>query len=268
MSKKRRILTDAEKTEKKAKKWSAWNPVRLHDLIELFGDRYGGGNLFVFPDDDAGREDLRILLDHYSLAYPHAMPRVVRARAPWLTGVERDDSLQEVTRHPRYWPARELAIKLNLYEAKRIDLGISTIAAVDVSDKERERLRKVRNTELQRAKRLAKGATPRAQSKSRRKEWEALGISRRTFYRRLANGTDSSAAITNSDSDGTDSSAAISLLVVTNLCHRASSMAHKESPGADVLAAQCQDREASASGEAEAAGTSHLTDADTESCQK
>ena len=192
MSKKRR------RSQTESEKQAARQPVRIGDLITIFWSRYGGGRLFVFPNDDAGREDLHVLLDHYSLAYPHAILRVLKARAPWLTGIEREDLLQEVTRHPRFWRSRELAIKLNLTEAERRKYAgerkqIRTIAAVDVSDDERKRLRKARNAEHQRAKRRARGAKSRdewlaANSKSRTKPWLALGTGRSVYYAKLKAG--------------------------------------------------------------------------------
>jgi hypothetical protein len=83
---------------------------------------------------DPDREDLRLLLDHYRTASPIVIPKVVEARAPWLTGTELDDLLQDVIRHPRYWSARELGIKLSLTEVGRSKYKIRTIAAVNVTD--------------------------------------------------------------------------------------------------------------------------------------
>jgi hypothetical protein len=202
MSNKRRRPTTEPKD------WSGWHPVRIGDLHKLFGRRYRG-QFYQFPDDDAGREDLRILLEHYSTSNPIVIPKVVKVRAPWLTGAELDDLLQEVIRHPRHWPARELGIKLNLTEAERseYDPPIRTIAAADVSDDERKRIRKARKVEQRRNQRRAHGVKSREQylagSKSRLKEWEALGCSRRTYYRRLAKSKDGTGLTPVPKQDGT-----------------------------------------------------------------
>jgi hypothetical protein len=176
--------------------WSGWHPVRIGDLHTVFRHRYGDGDQYEFPDDDAGRADLHILLDHYSVACPSAIPKVLKMRAPWLTGVERDDLLQEVTRHPRYWSSRALATQLNLTEAQRSSWRpkIRTIAAVDVSDERRKELRKLRNAELQRAKRRARNVKPRdewlaANSKSREKPWLEFGMGRSAYYKHLKAGS-------------------------------------------------------------------------------
>jgi hypothetical protein len=186
MSKKRRRLIESDK-------WTAWHPVRIGDLIKIFGARYGGGDLFVFPNDDAGRDDLRILLDHYVRAKPSAIPRVIKARAPWLTVVEHEDLLQLVIRSPRLWSAQALAIQLNLTEAERRALKVRTIGSVDLTPEERQRQRKLHDRARKQKARRTKGAKSRdewlaAHSKSREKPWLALGIGRSAYYKDLKAG--------------------------------------------------------------------------------
>jgi hypothetical protein len=54
---------------------------RIGDLNNLFTWRYRGNReSYVFPDDDAGLEDLKILLHHYALNNPLAMPRIIARR--------------------------------------------------------------------------------------------------------------------------------------------------------------------------------------------
>ena len=49
-----------------------YHRARIGALTKVFGGaaRYGDGKLYQFADDDAGREDLRILLDHYAYSNP------------------------------------------------------------------------------------------------------------------------------------------------------------------------------------------------------
>jgi hypothetical protein len=50
--------------------------IRIGALHTLFADRYTGGREdYVFPDDDAGLEDLKILLHHYAWSNPSAIAR-------------------------------------------------------------------------------------------------------------------------------------------------------------------------------------------------
>jgi hypothetical protein len=182
--------------------------VRIGDLNKVFGHRYGGGKLFVFPEgDDAAREDLRILLGHYARANPAAMGRIIRSRAPWLTDADRDDIFEEIARFPRMWKAQALGKQLNLSESDRTRLKIKTIGSVDVTAAQRKRLRKFKDRMRKHAQRRAAGAQTRHQwladnSVSRDKPWDALGISRRTWYRRQKVGTGPS-AIKLPDSHGT-----------------------------------------------------------------
>jgi hypothetical protein len=80
----RRFQRDNKTSDKRRRGW--WR-TRTGALTKVFGSplRYGGGKLYQLTDDDAGREDLHILLDHYVQSNPAAMPRVIKARAPWLS---------------------------------------------------------------------------------------------------------------------------------------------------------------------------------------
>ena len=90
--------------------------IRIGALNKLFAYRYGGCPTncgWTFPDDDAGLEDLKILLHHYRFTFAHKMPHVMKLRAPWAT----DKVLEEVSRPPPQmeirtpgeapWPHRE-----------------------------------------------------------------------------------------------------------------------------------------------------------------
>lgn len=176
-----------KKAEKKReKRRRGWWRTRIGALNKVFGGprRYGDGRLYQFSDDDAGREDLCILLDHYAYSNPAAMPRIIKARAPWLTEPERESLMEQVGRHSRYWKSQALAGALGLTEAERISLGgVPTIGAIDVTPDERRAMRKQRNTQGRRQKRRAAGMKPQADSISRRKPWKAQGISRAKWYR-------------------------------------------------------------------------------------
>jgi hypothetical protein len=89
---------------------------------------------------------------------------------------------------PRKVRADRIAKVLKVTDAERTALRLTTIGACDVSKAERLRRRKERHRAIQQARRRARGVIPReqylAQSLSRMKPWEALGISRRTWERR------------------------------------------------------------------------------------
>jgi hypothetical protein len=99
-----------------------------------------------------------------------------------------------VLANPIRFRADTLAARMNLTWAERERLGIKTIGAVDLPKVERERRRRVRKREKHRIreerKRRARGAKLRsaylANAATRTRPWEAVGISRRSWYRRVA----------------------------------------------------------------------------------
>ncbi len=183
------VRSDSESETKRQKRRRGWWRTRIGALTKVFGGsfRYGGAKLYQFTDDDAGREDLHILLDHYVFSNPLKIPGVIKARAPWLSDSERESLMEQVGRFPRYWTSAALAEALRLTEGERIALGgVPTIGAVDVSPEQRKEIRKKRDRERKRRKRRTnpRAAYLAANSISRDKPWEKENISRRTWYRR------------------------------------------------------------------------------------
>jgi hypothetical protein len=162
--------------------------LRMHDLAKLYRSRYG----VTLPDDDAGREDLEIALNHLAcLAHPRGhIVNWIEVWAPWLTAREQAEMVPPILANPQRWKADALAWRLRLSMEQRTMLGITTIGAFDMNKGARTKRRKQRDRERKAAKRRAKGMKPRkvyeGQSISRQKPWEAEGISRRTWYRRRA----------------------------------------------------------------------------------
>lgn len=127
--------------------------LRLNDLGKLFRARYGAEQL---PDDDAGREDMAVALNHLAtLAHPKGrIEQWLKLWAPWLTIAERDAMTVEAIMNQRHWTADQLAWRLGLTMADRTALGITTIGACDMSKADRTKLRKVKHRERQRARRI------------------------------------------------------------------------------------------------------------------
>ena len=163
---------------------------RIGSLNALFAYRYRGDREnYVFPDDDAGREDLKILLHHYALNNPLAMPRIIKLRAPWMDEAAAARLIDQIGAFPQKWRAGTLGQKLNFTGAEWRALRLRTIAPVDMTKQERAAFSQALARRRRQAKRRAKGKKPRAEwlaahSARRRRPWEAFGISRRTWYRR------------------------------------------------------------------------------------
>jgi hypothetical protein len=162
--------------------------VRICELQRVFADRHGP----VLPGDDAGLDAVFVMANH--LAHLDAPDRRIsawaRLRAPWMGDDETAELIQMVVPKPLKWRADKLAERLRLDYATRTRLGITTIGAVDCKKAKRARLRRKRAAAREKARRARAGAAPHGGSVEQTEPWKALGISRRTWYRRRRNGTD------------------------------------------------------------------------------
>jgi hypothetical protein len=166
-----------------AGKWEMVRRLRYGALLKLFRHRYG----HQFPDDDAGRDDLFVLLCVVSLA-PSASDKKVAHTislwAPWMLPWEAAEYVEHINRltlFDRMPAAKILGERLNLTNAERERLKLWPIKPVDMSVEQLIEQRKTKDKERKKARRRALGAKPRATSA---KLWEAEGIPRSTWYRR------------------------------------------------------------------------------------
>jgi hypothetical protein len=166
---------------------------RITELNSLFTSRYD----MELP---IGRIDLvEIMLHHIGRARrDDAAPYMrwwISKRAPWFDVIAAE-TIERVIANPLKFRAGTAGKRVGLLEAERSALMITTIASIDVTKEQRAKRRQHHTRERKRAQRRAEGASPRAEyearSLSRAKPWKALGISRRTWYRRR--GTSPSAA--------------------------------------------------------------------------
>jgi hypothetical protein len=170
----------------KEKKPGSMAALRCAEIRRLFVSRYGR----ALPDDDAGRDDARIMCHHLALMSGDQRLRMkswLTVWTPWMSADEMASLITNVIAKPIRWRADPMAARLGLKEADRARLRITTIGAVDVTKAEREAARKARMRKAKADKRRANGLKPRAeylaQFKERAKPWEIDGISRRTWYR-------------------------------------------------------------------------------------
>jgi hypothetical protein len=161
---------------------NAKNYVRPRELERVFRDRYGA----TLPHDDAGIDDLFVMANHLAhLDKPDKRIKVwVRRWAPWHGEDETAALIETVIAEPLKWTADKLAQRIGLNLATRTRLRITTIGAIDCGKAKRAKLRTKRNNEAKRAHRAEAGAAPHAASVEQAKPWEALGISRPTYFRR------------------------------------------------------------------------------------
>ena len=180
---------DRQRKRRRSPRGNPTTYIRIRELERIFVDRYGS----TLPNDDAGLDDIFVMANHLAhLDEPDCrITAWLRRWAPWF-GDDRTAALirAAVTSKPLKWRADKLAQRLGLNHATRTRLGITTIGATDCGKAKRAALRRKRNNAAKRASRARAGATSHATSAARAKPWVALGISRRTYYRRGLNGTD------------------------------------------------------------------------------
>ena len=138
-AKHREIARHYDQQRRKKRSRPSTVSLTIGDLEKFFDDKYG----LAFPDDDAGRDDLVVLL-HYvaQLGDPSAMRRSVAHRCPRLTGGEYTAMIAAIERKLLRWGADSLAAEIGLNRATRSCLGITTIGATDFCKAKRTARRK------------------------------------------------------------------------------------------------------------------------------
>ena len=149
--------------------------LRIGDLNKFFAYRYGGSRAtYVFPDDDSGLEDLKILSHSYAWSNPLAIPRIIKIRAPWA---DAEAILSEVAADPKKWRAATLGKILNYTGPEHRKLRLRTIAPVEMTLEERAEYSRILANGRQLKKRRLMGMKTRteylaANSLSREKPWK------------------------------------------------------------------------------------------------
>jgi hypothetical protein len=105
--------------------------LRMRDLEAIFDHRYGRH----LPDDDAGREDARIVAHHLvNLPRGDQAGNVISWLAVWAPWMSREKmeamATQAIKRNIR-WKARTLAWRIRLTDYERTLLCVTTIGAID-----------------------------------------------------------------------------------------------------------------------------------------
>ena len=156
--------------------------VRLGHLKRLLRQRYG----FELPDDDAGREDLELVL---CLTGDKNLMNTVEVWAPWMQTIEADRLVARIKNmppHVRQLPPKTLGQCVRLTNVERERSSPWQIRPCDISDEEFVEQRKAKDRARKRRKR---GSVPLEVYRARRsvnkeKPWIMQGISRAQWYRR------------------------------------------------------------------------------------
>lgn len=159
--------------------------VRVNELTRLFRARHG----YQLPDTEQSRDHAGIMCQHLAQASVDPTKRIndwLGLWCPWMQIGLAQAILEQCLIKPKRWKAKTLGFRLRLIDIDRQQLGIRTIAAIDLTpamqaDRRRDKARK-RAARFRRRK----GAKLRTQyiASTKGQPWTAMGISRRTWYRR------------------------------------------------------------------------------------
>jgi hypothetical protein len=174
--------------------WGAVHRVRLGHVHRFLRYRWGP----VLPDDDAGYEDLRILLHVVANACKpenrvRKLANVAGTMAPWMPSTRVSQVAEEIAAKPLKVTSQWLGKALGVTADVRERLKIWQIAACDLTPEQAKERRRERERERSAKRRRENGIQSRAEYRQRvsegsaksTKPWEAMGISRRTYYYRM-----------------------------------------------------------------------------------
>jgi hypothetical protein len=115
--------------------------LRVKELRRVFKHRYSG----MLPDDDAGRDDVRLMFDHLAFCRNASflMEDFAAQWAPWLSSSERDSMMADAADNGRLPSADAVAHRLQMDFAMRTALDLRSIGSVDVDWQGREDVRKL-----------------------------------------------------------------------------------------------------------------------------
>jgi hypothetical protein len=151
----------------------------LRDLRKFLDDRYG----LEMPDgDDGALDDFLILINYIAMLGDYRA--LLAARERWLPSLAEaafDAVVAEVTAKPLYLTPDQLGARIGLYDAKRTELKIRSIGAVDCTKEQRIERRKKKKVTKRKAKRAAlRDLRPVPAAKA--KPWLAFGRSRSWWH--------------------------------------------------------------------------------------
>ena len=156
---------------------------RMAELFDYFNWLYGKAPL---PDDDAGRDDLKLMFQVLSTTRDAArrMVDVARTWAPWFPPDELAALVADVEAHPRRFKADTIAARLGITAEIRERLNLRTIGAIDKPVEQRAAERREQQRLAKEQKRRAAGVPtnrrgprpPRPQRTMARRRYQSLDM--------------------------------------------------------------------------------------------
>lgn len=129
---------------------------RLAELTRWLDDAYGKG---VELEANTNSYAIVRIFAHHIGALKDAPRRITTwtaVYAPWINPRDLERLINEVTHCPLKWSADKLAWKLKLTDAKRTELNIRTIGAIDCNREQRLERQRARRAQSERKRRELK----------------------------------------------------------------------------------------------------------------
>ena len=127
--------------------------IRIAELKRWLDDLIGAG-VELEPMDSSERI-ARIFVHHFVVLSDgnRKASEWLTTYCPWIEAQDREHMITEANHCPIKWSADKLAWKIRLTDAKRTELKITTIGAIDCNAQQRAERRKAKQAELHRARR-------------------------------------------------------------------------------------------------------------------
>lgn len=159
--------------------------LRTAELERLYRHRFGGR----FPANNIGIAALVVMAEHHIQRNRHEIVvGWIKSRAPWVDDVYAEGIARKAAERTSRQTAGALGWRIGLTLEERRRLRIRTIRAVGQTDENMAADRKARDREEKERQRRRAGVKEReqweAESKAQTKPWEAMGMSRATWYRK------------------------------------------------------------------------------------
>jgi hypothetical protein len=133
--------------------------IRISEMQRWLGDVVGAGA--ELEPSDWSASIARIFVHHFVVLADGNRKAAdwLATYCPWIDRRDREYMITEANHCPLKWSADKLAWKLKLTDAKRRELKITTIGAVDCNREQRAARRKRENAERQKALRATRRLT-------------------------------------------------------------------------------------------------------------
>lgn len=157
-AKKLEIKRRYEQHAKVSKRSRGMAAIRISELTRWMHDTIGAG---VELEPNPQTETIIRIFAHHFISLPSGERRLSSwfdRYCPWLELRDREYLISEANHCPLKWSADKLAWKIRLTDAKRTELKITTIGAIDCNSDQRKARAKQRRAAREKVRRAAKRA--------------------------------------------------------------------------------------------------------------